>query len=483
MFNRILPPGSFLRNAATLIGGTTFSQILLMLASPILARLYVPAEFGIFSMYSSIAGIFSVILCLRYELAIVLPQKEEDAANLMFLSLFLCISLCLISQILIHFFFSDISCLLNKPELGFWLKLLPISLFSIGIMQVCNYWITRKKNFKLLATRGILQSCVTSFGQISLGFAYHNGSGGLIGGSIVGSMVASICLVYNIVVTEGKSLIGFFSIKKIFEMLVAYKDFPIYSTWSSWLNTSSIMMPPLLLGYYFTPDVVGFYALGLKVIQMPMSFIGSAVAQVFYSRATDAKRAGNLGGLSFNIFKHLIQIGMVPIIFLSIIAPDVFAIVFGYKWIVAGQYLRWFSVWMFFNFISSPMSMLFLVLGKQRTGLIINFIVFISRFMSIVVGGIMEDSGLAIGLLGVTGGVIWGFNSLYIMYLSGVQFSVTFSEIYRQFVKSLPYFAILALTVFVFKKPLWSVLVAGVAGFVFLLQNYGEFKRAYALKN
>ena len=58
---------SFAGDVLKLVSGTTFAQLLAILAAPVLTRLYAPDAFGILALFSSITGILGVIACLRYE--------------------------------------------------------------------------------------------------------------------------------------------------------------------------------------------------------------------------------------------------------------------------------------------------------------------------------------------------------------------------------------------------------------------------------
>ena len=57
---------SFGSDVLTLVSGTTFAQILTILATPILTRLYGPEDFGLLALFLSITGILGTIVCLRY---------------------------------------------------------------------------------------------------------------------------------------------------------------------------------------------------------------------------------------------------------------------------------------------------------------------------------------------------------------------------------------------------------------------------------
>jgi len=83
---------SFAGDVLKLVTGTTIAQIITIVASPILTRLYGPEAFGFFALFTSITSIIGVIACIRYELAIMLPKSDEEAANLLGLC-FLCVAM------------------------------------------------------------------------------------------------------------------------------------------------------------------------------------------------------------------------------------------------------------------------------------------------------------------------------------------------------------------------------------------------------
>ncbi|HGI1102849.1 TPA: hypothetical protein ACJP3L_001699, partial [Streptococcus pyogenes] len=62
----------FMKSFFILATGTAMSHIFILLATPILTRLYSPEEFGIFSIYLSILYSVSVIASLMYDQAIPL---------------------------------------------------------------------------------------------------------------------------------------------------------------------------------------------------------------------------------------------------------------------------------------------------------------------------------------------------------------------------------------------------------------------------
>ena len=52
---RFLPESAFAKNVNVLVGGTALGQVITVLASPLLTRLYAAEDFGVLAVYSSIA--------------------------------------------------------------------------------------------------------------------------------------------------------------------------------------------------------------------------------------------------------------------------------------------------------------------------------------------------------------------------------------------------------------------------------------------
>ena len=75
------------KNILKLITGTAIAQLISILISPALTRIYTSEEFGEFTLVSSIFAMLALIAGGRYELAILLPKRKTEAANVFVLSL------------------------------------------------------------------------------------------------------------------------------------------------------------------------------------------------------------------------------------------------------------------------------------------------------------------------------------------------------------------------------------------------------------
>ena len=415
------PSSNFVANVLKLVTGSLFAQGLGIMVTPILTRLFVPEAFGIAALFTSIAGIINVVVCLRYELSIMLPKTEEEAANLFFLSISFVFIIATISLLIIFLFADNIVLLLNSQELKKYLFFIPLSVFISGAFLAMNYWNSRKKYFGRLSIARIVSSTTTQATKLTAGFAGYVSGGGLIFSTIIGQFVSMSVLGCQIWRDDFRLFKERVRWKKMIVGFKRHKKFPIFSTWSALLNTGSQHLPTWILAFYFSPAVVGFYALGKLVLSTPMGLIGGAIAKVFYQRAADTNnRIGEMTNVVEEVFKRLISLGIFPILLLTFIGKDVFIIAFGAQWAEAGVYVQILSLWIFFQFISSPLSIIFGVLERQGSYLIFDIILFLGRLLSLICGGLTGDILITLSLFSMTSVLCYIFLSYWILLNAGV---------------------------------------------------------------
>ncbi len=414
---------SFAADVLTLVGGTTFAQLVVLLASPILTRLYGPEDFGVWALFISITGIIGVIACLRYEFSIMLPESDEDAINLLALSLVIVLMTTIITIPLIYLFKDSLVLALNSPQLGDYMWLIPPFVLVSGVFLALNYWNSRTKHFKRLSFAQISSSLSSTGTQIGAGVSGYATEIGLIAGSFVGIFVSTSVLGGQIWKDDNRLLRKYINVNKMISGLKRHRKFPLIDSWSALLNTLSWQLPAFLLAFFFSPAVVGFYSLGFRLLQMPMNFVGKSLSQVFFQRASIANLEDNLNSLAENVFRILVMIGMFPILTVTIVGSDIFSVVFGQAWAEAGVYAQILSIWAFFWFISSPLSSIYVVLEKQQFGLKFNVFNFATRISSLAIGGYLGNARIALALFAATGVLVYGYLSLKMMHYAGVKMS------------------------------------------------------------
>jgi lipopolysaccharide exporter len=430
---------SFAGDVLKLVSGTAFSQILLIIASPLLTRLYEPKAFGTLAIFLSITNIIGVVICLRYDQSIMLPKRDEDAASLLGASLGFVILISLLTIPLIWFGQPVILNLLNAPELRSYLWLIPPMLFFNGVGLALNYWNSRTKHFGRLSVARIFQSVTTVGTQLGTGYAGYATGGSLIAAGVLGSALSSSALGGQIWRDDSHFLRRSISWDGIMAGLKRYSNYPLYDTWASLLNTISAELPALLLSTFFSASVVGYYALAVRLMSLPMSLIGRSIGQVFFQRASVARNEGKLANVTEKTFSYLVKLSIFPILMLTLISKGVIVFVFGQEWQESGVYLQIIGLWAVFWFISSPLSSLFDVLQKQKNYLYIQIGIFLSRLISLTVGGYLNNSRLALALFSASGVLAYGYLTVYITHSSGVNLGVILNKLFLEILRFIPF--------------------------------------------
>ncbi len=463
------PSSSFATDVLKLVGGTAFAQIVTILASPILTRLYGPEAFGFLAIFTSITSIIGVIACMRYELAIMLPKADEKAANLLALCL-LCVAAVSGLTVPVLYFGGDaLLSLLRAPGLDPYLILVPPFVFINGIFLALNYWNSRTRNFGRLSAARVTSSLATTGTQLGAGFSGYATGGSLIGASLIGVSISTGVLGAQIWRDDHSIFRRSISWRDMAEGLNRYKKFPLIDSCSALLNTVSWQMPAFLLAAFFSPAVAGYYALGFQVLQLPMSLIGGSITQVFFQRASKARSDGTLPHLVENMFHSLVAIGIFPILTVTIVGPELFAVVFGDAWVEAGLYAQILSIWAFVWFISSPLSTLWAVLEKQTFGIRITSLNFVTRIISLVLGGVTGSPVAALALFAFSGVLIYGYLNVKMLLFSGVRLTNARKCLFSSLMRFCPFGIIFIALKIVNAESLFIIAVACVSGVIYYL--------------
>ncbi|AYC31459.1 lipopolysaccharide biosynthesis protein [Pseudomonas cavernae] len=357
----------FIRSVSVLVSGTAFAQALMVLVLPILTRLYTPEDFSVLAVYAALLGIISVAACLRLDVAIPMPQKDEDAANLFALALSFTIITASITTLVVLFLSTEFMVEVGLEALLPYIWMLPAGILFAGSYSSLQFWATRKKAFPFVAKTRMTQATAAATSQVGLGW-FGLTPFGLLFGQMLSSGSGVLGLGKRMWM-EDRSVLRAISIAEMRHLLHEYRRFPQYSTFESLANSAAIQLPVIIIASLAIGPEAGFLMLAMRVMQAPMGLIGGAIAQVYLSRAPEEFRKGNLGPFTATIFGGLLKTGVGPLVFAGIVAPDVFALIFGEEWRRAGVLVMWMTPWFIMQFLSSPISMALHVTNNQRTAL------------------------------------------------------------------------------------------------------------------
>ncbi len=416
MLQKLFSKSEFFKNVLTLTTGATLSSAIPILAYFFLTRIYTPSDFGTLSIFVSIYSILAVIGTGKYELAIPLPEKKEDAVSLVFLCLILNTFFSVFLLLIVFLFYDYITYLIDNDDLKGWIYFFPVLAFLLGTYQTFYYYNLRIKNFKEISKSKIFKSISLSFFQIGLGF-FKFTSFGLILGNIISNFTSNINLIKTFIVNEG--LYSYRKQTKEDLKLVAkeYIKFPKFTLLSNLLYTASMQIPILLFSIFFSTSFVGQFSISHKVLSMPMILLGGAIGQVYYQRITDKEFVDDeyLKKITWKLYRILLLTGVLPLSIILFFGDFVFVLAFGDKWLLAGEYAKPISIWVLFAFISSPLSSVLFAKGLQKQALVFQIFVFSSRILVIYICAILGyDELTTVIYYSIVGFFLYLFLTLYI---------------------------------------------------------------------
>ena len=407
----------FIRSVSVLAGGTALAQVLVALVLPLLTRLYTPGDFSLLAVYVSMLGIISVAACLRLEIAIPMPEHDQDAANLLILALCCSAIVGVATALAVVFFSGQIIELVAQPKLKSYLWMLPLGVWLTSSYAALQFWATRKKNFRLIAKTRLSQAVAGVGVQVGLGWAGIIPAG-LLAGQTINSGGGIFGLLRDTLKHE-REVLRLVTRRDMRRMLRRYDRFPKYSTLESLANSAGIQIPIIMIATSAFGPKAGLLMLAMRVMQAPMALVGNAVAQVYLSKAPEELREEKLAGFTSGIIGGLAKSGVGPLLFAGCVAPVAFPLLFGAKWSLAGVYVTWMTPWLVMQFLSSPVSMTLHVTNNQLAALFLQLLGLVLRVGAVALAVRVADDSV-VEWYAVSGFVFYAIYLGVVARISGI---------------------------------------------------------------
>ncbi|MBZ5570907.1 MAG: lipopolysaccharide biosynthesis protein [Acidobacteriia bacterium] len=415
------PQSGFASNVLKLVSGSTFAQAVTALTAPFIARLFAPEAFGAAALFVALVGLISAVVGMRYELSIVLPEKDEEAANTAMVSLCFVVVISSITAVLIGLLGHPLLVLLRATELQPVLWLVPVNVIIFGVSSALMYWNIRKKRFGIQGIAQVVGVLFFVAMQIVWGLKGYRSAKVIIVATVLSTFISSVILGLQACSDSG-SLFVRVKVSGMLDALKRYSSFPKFSTASAALNNLGWQIPTFMLSAYFSTTVVGYYSLGNKLLRLPVGLIGANIATVFFQHASEAHRSGALHAAVDKIFHYLIKLFLFPTLLLTLVGKDVFVLIFGQRWGEAGVYTQILSIYVLFWFMAVPLGITLNVLEKQAVELRIIVMVLLARIAALIVGGSTGSARITLGLFAIAGVAMYGYYCLVVFRHCGISY-------------------------------------------------------------
>jgi O-antigen/teichoic acid export membrane protein len=137
-----------------------------------------------------------------------------------------------------------------------------------------------------------------------------------------------------------------------------------------------------MIGGVFGNAILGFYSMAERIISAPVALISNALGDVYRQRASVSWReSGSFDSLYWKTLL-LTSVTGVPVFSVGILfAPNLFVLILGDDWRIAGEYAQIMLVGGLFGFITSPVDKGAVIVGASKFIILWN----LARLLGIVI--------------------------------------------------------------------------------------------------
>lgn len=370
----------FIGDSFLMILSSGIAQVILIITTPIITRLYSPAEFGEFTIFSNIVMILIPIINARYDLLIV-NAKNDRSANILSQISFL-ISL-LILLILVPIF--AISAWLY-PNFILDFIFIIIMLFLVSLTNIFTNYLNKERKYKVLSLINVFRAGSMALLQIIFGLLALGSLGLIIGFSL--SYIAGITLGY-------KTFKKHFNIVRDKEetkaLFLENKNQLVYSTPSILLNSLSFSIVVFFIGILYTNTEVGIYGIAIRVLGIPVTIISLGLSKIFMQQANDYYiEYGNFRNLLLKFSSILVIVSIVLYVPLYLFSEELVNILLGHSWGDAITVIKIVIPLFVIRLIVSTVSLSVIVLQKQQLELILQALFLIGTTATFVISKMLN---------------------------------------------------------------------------------------------
>ncbi|MCA0177987.1 MAG: oligosaccharide flippase family protein [Proteobacteria bacterium] len=392
-----------LRATLTLLAGGALAQAMPLLLGPWIARLYTPAEFGLFSLWWQVAANVAAVGCLRYEFALPLARSPADARALLALCLRVALAV-LLAAVLLAAALGLLRPVAERP-LWAWLPLAA----AVGMAsQTLTLWAVRGERHRAQALARVVQWGGAPVVQVALGLAAA-GVAGLMAGPLLAGVAA--CLVLAWPAPEG-GWRGLWQVPAADWRAQArqHADFPRYNAPHAFVSALQDTLALAVLAWAIGGEAgvaaAGIWALVLRYLKAPATLVGGAVSQVLYPRLTAVSSPQAAQALVRRMLGLLGLLGALLALALMLVGSWLFTWLLGPDWAASGPLVRALALYIGLHFVAAPLSVVPMALGGQRWAL-----------RMAVAGQVLFVAALLVGVhLGGLAGAGWAVSAAMALY-------------------------------------------------------------------
>lgn len=336
-----------------LLAGSVVAQVTALAVTPLLSRIYAPAQLAALTQLMAIAGVLAPLATLKLEIALMLPRRTSVAGRLFGLAVVSSVAVAIAAMLGLLILPADwftglVSAL--PPDLRLSV---PVAAFAMALFIVMGGVATREGHFRRLGTARAVAAVVTALVAVVTGWLTGR-TAGLVWALPLGQLAGVVVLVP----AQGVLTAGARCFDRLGRAaLHRFRRYPLLNGSSSFLNGLTIGLPAITLGWYCTDEVVGQYGMAFRLAAAPITLAAMSIGQVNLRTVSRMVREGH--DAHPHVRRTLLRLWFVAGIGLLVsmlLGPSLFAWILGPEWRTAGEFLVLLAPGLAARFVGTPMS-------------------------------------------------------------------------------------------------------------------------------
>lgn len=358
-------------------------KIIATVAILVLARQLDPADFGIYSIITTIISICLIIVSFGFDLWYVRAQDRERERYALFVKVSL-LSILIISIVL---FASAgiVSNFYNTSMLKPMIRYLSVYFLMGGSIQLFYQYLAKHLDFQKTSIAAVVRQIAQAIFAMSLAFYLHNAYA-LFWGYIAGGIVEFIILLTRVNKDFIRAIRDFNKVS-IRNGIKTHWKFTGSTVSSQLVNVAARLTPAPILGKTLGFSATGLYTTMDNTITTPIGMIIGSVTATSLSILSKVPR-NNLSQVSLKIAQLILRLSLPFFILLWIFTEEIIYILLGPEWVEGAIILRLIMIPIFLSVTVSPISQNFIILNKPHWFLYWNVALLIGNVIALMIGSL-----------------------------------------------------------------------------------------------
>lgn len=353
---------AILRSVVVLMTGAVVAQVINLLFSPVISRLFSVEDIAELGVYMRASAFVSAIATAKLELGLPLDKLDRHSFSLYRIALRIAWMTCVVLS-----FFLAVGWLMGwvNNTTGLTLLLSIAGSFVLGFINLGTNWSIRKRKYKSISWNRMINSLSSNVIRVIVGLA-GLGAVGLIVATIIGSVLSALVFLKEYLF-HSASAEKRIPRKKAWVLLKMHRDLPLINLPHSLIDLSRELLITFFILSYYDKVTLGSFVFAQMILSVPMAFIGQAFAQVLFNQTAElAKEGKSILPLMQKTFRTLFVLALPLFTLLFFFGQEMMEWVFGQQWTKAGQFAEILTPLLFVQLLVSPLSNIPIVLNKQK---------------------------------------------------------------------------------------------------------------------